>query len=110
VANGIYVAAVNRVGHEKPLPNGAGIEFWGTSFIADPQGVILAQASTDKEEVLVAEVKLAHLEEIRRNWPFLRDRRVDAFGDITRRFLDKAPDAETLSAENAKDAKSAKMK
>ncbi|MCU0453723.1 MAG: carbon-nitrogen hydrolase [Bacteroidetes bacterium] len=110
VANGIYVAAVNRVGHEKPLPNGAGIEFWGTSFIADPQGVVLAQASTDKEEILLADVKLAHLEEIRRHWPFLRDRRVDAFGDITKRFIDKAPDAMMSTAKDAKDAKNAKLK
>ena len=88
IANGIYVAAVNRIGHEQPLPGAAGIEFWGSSFIADPQGVLLAEASIDKEETLIAEVDLAHLEEIRRNWPFLRDRRIDAYGDITQRFLD----------------------
>ena len=88
IANGIYVAAVNRIGHEQPLPGAAGIEFWGSSFIADPQGVLLAEASIDKEETLIAEVDLAHLEEIRRNWPFLRDRRIDAYGDITQQFLD----------------------
>ncbi len=88
IANGVYVAAVNRVGFERPVAEQAGLEFWGTSFVADPQGVILAQASTDKEEVLLATVDLAHLETIRRNWPFLRDRRIDAFGDITRRFID----------------------
>lgn len=88
IANGIYVAAVNRIGHEQPVAGTAGIEFWGSSFIADPQGVILAEASTDKEETLIAEVDLTHLEEIRRNWPFLRDRRIDAYGDITQRFLD----------------------
>jgi len=88
IANGIYVAAVNRIGHEQPVAGTAGIEFWGSSFIADPQGVLLAEASIDKEETLIAEVDLAHLEEIRRNWPFLRDRRIDAYGDITQRFLD----------------------
>jgi len=89
IANGVYVAAVNRVGFERPVAEQAGLEFWGTSFVADPQGVILAQASTDKEEVLLATVDLGHLETIRRNWPFLRDRRIDAFGDITRRFIDE---------------------
>jgi N-carbamoylputrescine amidase len=90
IANGVYVAAVNRVGFERPVAEQAGLEFWGTSFVADPQGVILAQASTDKEEVLLATVDLGHLETIRRNWPFLRDRRIDAFGDITRRFIDES--------------------
>jgi len=90
IANGIYVGAVNRVGFEQPVPEQAGIEFWGSSFIADPQGQIIAQASTDQEEVLLAEVDLAHMENIRRNWPFLRDRRIDAYGDITRRFIDEA--------------------
>ena len=88
IANGIYVAAVNRVGHEKLKSDSAGIEFWGSSFVCDPQGVIVAEASSDKEEVLVAEVDLQHLEEIRRNWPFLRDRRIDAYQGITSRFLD----------------------
>ena len=87
IANGIYVAAVNRVGHEVITPGTAGIEFWGTSFLCDPQGVIIAEASADREEVLIGEVNLAHMENIRRNWPFLRDRRIDAYGDITRRFL-----------------------
>jgi N-carbamoylputrescine amidase len=87
VANGVYVAAVNRIGHEIPTGGGAGIEFWGSSFVADPQGVILAQASTDKEEILLAEVDTARIEEVRRNWPFLRDRRIDAYGGITSRFL-----------------------
>lgn len=89
IANGIYVGAVNRVGFEQPVAGQAGIEFWGSSFIADPQGVIIAEASTDREEVLLAEVDLEHLETIRRNWPFLRDRRIDAYGDITRRFIDE---------------------
>lgn len=88
IANGVYVAACNRVGFEHPVPEQAGIEFWGSSFICDPQGVIVAQASTDKEEVIVAEIDLAHLETIRRNWPFLRDRRVDAYTGIDQRFLD----------------------
>jgi N-carbamoylputrescine amidase len=88
IANGLYVAAVNRVGHERPDGEGAGIEFWGTSFVADPQGVVVAEASTDREEILVAEVDPARIEDVRRNWPFLRDRRIDAYSGITRRFLD----------------------
>lgn len=88
IANGIYVAAVNRVGHEKLKSDSAGIEFWGSSFVCDPQGVVMKEASSDKEEILVAEVNLQHLEEIRRNWPFLRDRRIDAYQGITSRFLD----------------------
>ncbi len=89
IANGLYVAAVNRVGHETPEGGGAGIEFWGSSFIADPQGVIVAQGSPDREEILVAEIDLDRLEDVRRNWPFLRDRRIDAYSGITRRFLDE---------------------
>jgi N-carbamoylputrescine amidase len=88
IANGVYVAAVNRVGHETPESGGAGIEFWGTSFLADPQGVVVAEASTDREEVLVAEIDPERIEDVRRNWPFLRDRRIDAYSGITRRFLD----------------------
>ena len=89
IANGVYVASVNRVGFELPVKEQAGIIFWGSSFICDPQGVILAQASEDKEEIITAEVDLKHLETIRRNWPFLRDRRIDAYGDITKRYLDE---------------------
>ncbi len=88
IANGVYVASVNRIGLEKPVPDTDGIQFWGYSFICDPQGVILAQASEDKEEIILAEVDIKHLETIRRNWPFLRDRRVDAYNEITKRFLD----------------------
>jgi N-carbamoylputrescine amidase len=88
IANGVYVAAANRVGHEPSPAGGAGLEFWGTSFIADPQGVVLAEASTDREEVLVAEVNARRIEEVRRNWPFLRDRRIDAYGGLLRRYLD----------------------
>jgi N-carbamoylputrescine amidase len=91
VANGIYVAAVNRVGHESPAEGGAGIEFWGSSFIADPQGTVLAEASPEKEEILFAVVDTGHMEDVRRNWPFLRDRRIDAYGGITRRFLNDEP-------------------
>lgn len=91
VANGVYVGAVNRVGLEtgnvrgNQVP-GAGLEFWGGSFIADPFGRILAKASHDKEEILVATVDPKLQEEVRRNWPFLRDRRIDAYADITKRF------------------------
>jgi len=88
IANGVFVAVVNRVGHEVPPEGGAGLEFWGTSFLADPFGVLLAEASTDKEEILVGEVSLPRIEEVRRNWPFLRDRRIDAYAGIDRRFLD----------------------
>ena len=87
VANGVYVASVNRVGHEVPREGGPGLEFWGSSFIADPQGVVIAEASVDKEEILLAEVDTARIEDVRRNWPFLRDRRIDAYGSITSRFL-----------------------
>ena len=88
VANGIFVAACNRVGFEKPVETSAGIEFWGASFIAGPQGEILAEASHDKEEIIMAEIDHTLMEDVRRNWPFLRDRRIDAYGDITKRFID----------------------
>ncbi len=91
IANGVYVAVVNRTGHEIPFGGSAGIEFWGSSFIADPLGVIIAEASTDKEEILLAEVDTARIEEVRRNWPFLRDRRIDAYGGIASRFLNDEP-------------------
>jgi len=89
IANGVYVAAVNRIGHEKPMPRAAGIMFWGTSFLCDPFGTVLAEASADKEETLIGEVDLGKIEETRRGWPFLRDRRIDAYGEITQRFLDR---------------------
>jgi N-carbamoylputrescine amidase len=89
IANGVYVAAVNRVGHEKPSGGGAGIEFWGSSFLCDPFGVVIAEGSTDREEVLIGEVDLARIEDVRRNWPFLRDRRIDAYAGIEQRFLDE---------------------
>jgi N-carbamoylputrescine amidase len=88
VANNLFVAAVNRVGLEKPLSTGAGIEFWGSSFIAGPQGEILAQASSDKEELILANIDPKYLEKIRQHWPFFRDRRTDAYGDITKRASD----------------------
>ena len=88
VANGVYVAAANRIGLEQYLPNTPGIQFWGSSFIAGPQGEILVQASHDKEEILIAEVDLDLQENVRQNWPFLRDRRIDAFGDITKRAIE----------------------
>jgi N-carbamoylputrescine amidase len=95
IANGVYVSAVNRVGHENGdvLGNraeGPGIEFWGGSFIADPFGRVIAKAADDKEEILLGEIDLALIEETRRNWPFLRDRRIDAYAPITRRFIDPA--------------------
>jgi len=87
IANGVYVAAVNRVGLETPagLP---GLEFWGGSFLCDPQGVMLAEASDDREEILYGTVDPARVEDVRRNWPFLRDRRIDAYQGLDRRFLD----------------------
>jgi N-carbamoylputrescine amidase len=88
IANGVYVAAVNRVGHERSEPGAPGLEFWGSSFLSDPFGVVIAEASIDKEEVLVGEVDLGRIEEVRRGWPFLRDRRIDAYAGIDRRFLD----------------------
>jgi N-carbamoylputrescine amidase len=89
IANGVYVAAVNRVGHEKsPGATGAGIEFWGGSFVADPFGTVLAEASRMEEETLIVTCDRQHQETVRRHWPFLRDRRIDAYGAITRRFDD----------------------
>jgi len=87
VANGCFVAAVNRVGHEAPA-GGDGIEFWGGSFVAGTSGEVLAQASTDREEVLLADVDLAAMDDTRTHWPFLRDRRIDAYGDLNRRWID----------------------
>ena len=94
IANGVFVAVVNRVGHEKPDEDGDGIEFWGSSFVCDPFGTVLAEASIDKEEILFTEVNVGRVEEVRRNWPFLRDRRVDAYGGITKRFFDQSDDGE----------------
>jgi N-carbamoylputrescine amidase len=86
VANGVYVAAVNRVGHEGDPA--AGLEFWGASFVADPFGIVLQRATHDQEEILLVECSRRRIEEVRRNWPFLRDRRIDAYGDLVRRMID----------------------
>ncbi len=85
IANGVYVAAVNRVGFEGPPGNG--LEFWGSSFVADPFGQVIAQASCDQEEILVAECDTRRMDEVRRNWPFLRDRRIDTYAPLLERWL-----------------------
>jgi len=85
IANGVYVAAVNRVGYEGTPESG--LEFWGGSFVADPFGRVLSVASHDKEEILVVECDPRKMDETRRNWPFLRDRRIDAYGPILNRML-----------------------
>ena len=85
IANGIFVAAVNRVGFEGPPENG--LEFWGSSFVADPFGQLIAEGSTNKEETVVVECDLRRMEEVRRNWPFLRDRRTDAYAPLLERWL-----------------------
>ena len=89
VANGLPVIAVNRIGHE-PDPSGqtAGIQFWGTSFVAGPQGEIIYEASDNDEESIIVEMDMDHSEQVRRWWPFLRDRRIEAYGEITKRFID----------------------
>jgi len=93
IANGVYVAVVNRVGHETGdirgnAAPGEGLDFWGGSFLCDPFGRVIAEAPHDKEDLLIGEVDLKLLEEVRRNWPFLRDRRIDSYGQITSRLLD----------------------
>ncbi|MBP8850458.1 MAG: carbon-nitrogen hydrolase [Breznakibacter sp.] len=89
VANGLYVIAVNRVGYEAdPLGVTNGIQFWGNSFVAGPQGEIIAKASNSDEELMVVDINLSRTEEVRRMWPFFRDRRIDAFGDLVKRWRD----------------------
>ena len=98
IANGVFVAAVNRVGREPPMESGGstgaasgdpgGIRFWGQSFVADPFGRVLARASDCQEELLLVECDLSAVEKVRRDWPFLRDRRIDAYADLMRRFRD----------------------
>jgi N-carbamoylputrescine amidase len=88
IANGCYVAVTNRVGHEAP-DGGPGLEFWGQSFVADPAGQILAKASVDREEVMVTEIDLDALDTQRTHWPFFRDRRIDAYQGMDRRFLEE---------------------
>jgi N-carbamoylputrescine amidase len=85
ITNGVYVAAVNRIGHEGAV--GGGLEFWGGSFIADPVGRVLARAGRDAEEIVTVTCDPALMEQTRRNWPFLRDRRIDAYAAITERYL-----------------------
>ncbi len=87
VANGCYVAAINRIGLEQPI-GGDGLEFWGQSFVAGTSGQILAKASVDKEEILLVPIDLDKVDVTRTHWPFLRDRRIDAYGDLTKRFID----------------------
>jgi N-carbamoylputrescine amidase len=93
IANGLYVCAVNRVGQEHGdirgnKAQGKGLEFWGGSFIADPFGRVITQAGHDREEILIGEVDARVIEDTRRNWPFLRDRRIDSYGMITNRLID----------------------
>lgn len=89
IANGLPTMAINRVGFEKDRSNKAnGIRFWGSSFVFDAQGALLAQGSEDKEEIIYAEINLAQSEEIRRMWPFLRDRRIESYDSILKRFCD----------------------
>jgi N-carbamoylputrescine amidase len=87
VANGCFVAVTNRIGWEEPA-GGDGIEFWGQSFVAGTSGEILAKAGSDKEEILLTAIELDAVDDTRTHWPFLRDRRIDAYGDLTRRFID----------------------
>ena len=87
VANGCYVAVANRIGHEKPV-GGDGIEFWGQSFVANPSGQVLAKAGVDREEIIVQEIDLGTVDVTRTHWPFLRDRRIDAYSDLTKRLVD----------------------
>ena len=89
VANGLPVISANRTGHEDdPSGQTNGIDFWGSSFVCGPQGEMLARATTDKEEILFADIDLRRCENVRRWWPFLRDRRIEEFGPLTRRFID----------------------
>ena len=85
IANGIYVAAANRIGFEGPPERG--LEFWGHSFVSDPFGQVIAEASSDGEEILIVECDVKRMDEVRRNWPFLRDRRIDSYQDITKRWI-----------------------
>ena len=87
IANGVFVAAVNRVGHEGPP--GGGLQFWGQSFVCDPAGRLLAEGSIDRDEVVLAECDGGAIERQRRGWPFLRDRRVDTYAGLTARLLDE---------------------
>ncbi|MEQ1472573.1 MAG: carbon-nitrogen hydrolase [Candidatus Acidiferrum sp.] len=88
IANGLPLIACNRTGTESAPDGGRGLQFWGSSFVAGPQGEMLAQASTDNRELLIADIDLARSESVRRIWPFLRDRRIDAYGDLLKRYRD----------------------
>ena len=102
VANGLPVVAVNRVGWEPTTgseDSSEGIQFWGTSFVCGPQGEVIYEASDDEEESIIVELDLEHSEQVRRWWPFLRDRRIDNYGDITRRFIDDTPLSTTNKTE-----------
>ena len=88
VANGVPVLSCNRTGFEPAPDHGRGLQFWGSSFVAGPQGEIIAEAGTDTAQLLLADVDLARSEHVRRIWPFLRDRRIDAYGDLLRRYRD----------------------
>ncbi len=88
ISNGIYVATANRVGFEHMRENGGGINFWGNSFVCNPEGVVISEASGDKEEIILADIDIGKIEQTRRNWPFLRDRRIDTYSEIQQRFID----------------------
>ena len=96
VTNGVYVAAANRVGREEKL------KFWGSSFVAAPSGEIIAEAGTEREEILIARCDLDKIAETRQSWPFLRDRRIDAYGQIGARFLDRPAGGGATGAEPGK--------
>jgi N-carbamoylputrescine amidase len=90
VANGLPVIAVNRVGFEEdPSQQTDGIQFWGSSFVSGPQGELIYRASDNEEESIIVEIDMEHNELVRRWWPFLRDRRIDAYNDILKRFIDE---------------------
>ena len=92
VANGVPVLVCNRTGFEASAdPQAAGIDFWGSSFVCGPQGELLAEAASDTARLLIAEIDMQRAEQVRRIWPYLRDRRIDAYAGLTRRFLDQAP-------------------
>jgi N-carbamoylputrescine amidase len=88
IANGVYVAGVNRAGLERPI-DGEGIEFWGGTFLSDPFGVVVARANTGGEEIVLGEIDPSRIEEVRRNWPFLRDRRIDSYAELGKRFIEE---------------------
>ncbi|HEY3519621.1 MAG TPA: nitrilase-related carbon-nitrogen hydrolase, partial [Rhodanobacteraceae bacterium] len=88
VANGLPLLACNRYGFEAGPDGGRGLQFWGSSFVAGPQGEVLVQAADNRRELLVVDVDLGRSEAVRRIWPFLRDRRIDAYGDLLKRFRD----------------------